>query len=171
MNAQTQIFAAEPCTQKRSDIDEVHLIRSKIIDKCAHVERWLFEHISLFARPEMMLTKKIVQFSGIIELNDSGFRKPEIVKERLQNFAPYARFRSEITHSEIKEVQIDAKPHFVFLNAGRCDDPATKSVIITLDELEGVRKTVSRAANDLTTLRPTPPSSPPQQMPAAATGP
>ena len=92
------------------NMDEAHILHSKIIAECASVERWLFNQISPFQKPAMMLSQKIDQMEKLLDQDENPSKHAKKMKERLSAFRPFAQFRSEIAHSENELTMLDIRP-------------------------------------------------------------
>jgi hypothetical protein len=137
-------------------IDDAHILRSKIIGKCATVECWLSEQISTVEKPELMLSQKIEQLKKLSDQGKIIFKCPKKLRDRLEAFQPFADFRSEIVHSEMTLSMVDGTATTIFENAAQiCPKLFRKKTLISREGFEGVWQDMSKAANLLTTLKPT----------------
>lgn len=154
----TLIEAAQEmvCVPTSFAINDAHILRSKIIGKCATVERWLSEQISTVEKPELMLSQKIEQLKKLSDQGKINFKRPQMLKDRLEEFRPFADFRSEIVHSDMTLSIVDGAATAIFENAAQiCPKIFRKKTLISTEEFEMVWQDMSNAANLLTTLKPT----------------
>ena len=136
-------------------IDDAHILRSKIIGKCATVENWLSEQISTVEKPELMLSQKIEQLKKLSDQGKVIFKCPQKLRDRLDAFRSFADFRSEIVHSEMSLSIVDGTASAIFENADQiCPRIFRKKTLMSLEEFDRVWQDMSKAANLLTTLKP-----------------
>jgi len=151
-------------------IDDAHILRSKIIGKCAAVECWLGEQISAVEKPELMLSQKIEQLKTLSDQRKIVFRRPQILKDRLAAFRSFADFRSEIVHSVMTLSTLDGTATVIFENAAQTGTKMfRKKILISREEFESIWREMSSAANLLTTLKTAQPSSSRIQRPVEDT--
>ena len=156
-------FAAAP-KPKALSIDQAHIIRSKIIDKCAAVENWLSEQISTVEKPELMLSQKIEQLKKLSNQKKISFKHTQKLQDRLEAFRLFSDFRSEIVHSQMTFSRLDGEAILVFENANQtCQKLLRKKMLVSADELNVFWKEMNEAAQALTTLKPISPSGSPKQ--------
>lgn len=149
------------------DIDQAHILRSKIIDRCAEVERWLSEQIAIVEKPELMFSQKIEQLKKLSDQKKLDFKHPQKLQDRLEAFRSFADFRSEIVHSEMTSSMLDGAATIIFVNANQtCKEMLRKKLVISTDRLNRVWQDMSSAANVLITLKSTQSSAPPHKKPA-----
>lgn len=142
-------------------IDHAHILRSKIIGKCASVERWMSVQISTVERPEMMLSQKMEQLKKLSDQGKITFKRPQLLKDRLAAFQLFADFRSEIAHSEMILSILDGTITITFENAAQtAAKMLRKKILISAEEFDGIWQDMSKAANVLITLKPAQASSP-----------
>ena len=135
------------------NMDEAHILHSKIIAECAAVERWLFNQISPFQKPAMMLSQKIDQMEKLLDQDKNQSKHTRKMKERLSAFRPFAQFRSEIAHSEMSWATRGSEIIILFENAAQiCDPPVRKTTAMSMDDLRNVRVAIAKAENELTIL-------------------
>ena len=154
------------------NMDEAHILHSKIIAECAAVERWLFNQISPYQKPAMMLSQKIDQMEQLLDQEKPSFNNAKKLKKRLSAFKPFAQFRSEIVHSEMSWATLGSEIVILFENASQLDNPMLrKTTIISISNLRNIRTAIASAENELTMLdaRPTPPSSSSKEKPVETT--
>ena len=135
------------------NMDEAHILHSKIIAECATVERWLFNQISPFQKPAMMLSQKIDQMERLLDQDENPSKHARKIKERLSAFRPFAQFRSEIAHSEMSWATRGSEIIILFENAAQiCEPPVRKTTAMSMDDLRNVRVAIAKAENELTIL-------------------
>jgi len=135
------------------NMDEAHILHSKIIAECASVERWLFNQISPFQKPAMMLSQKIDQMEKLLDQDENPSKHAKKMKERLSAFRPFAQFRSEIAHSEMSWATRGSEIIILFENAAQiCAPPVRKTTAMSMDDLRNVRIGIAKAENELTML-------------------
>ncbi len=135
------------------NMDEAHILHSKIIAECASVERWLFNQISLFQKPAMMLSQKIDQMEKLLDQDENPSKLAKKMKVRLTAFKPFAQFRSEIAHSEMSWATRGSEIIILFENAAQiCQPPVRKITAMSMDDLRNVRSGIAKAENELTML-------------------
>ena len=143
--------SAEIDSAPNTYLNEAHIIRSKIVGRCAAVEHWLVTRISDFEKPEMMLSKKLDQLIRIVDQNPTLFKKSDRLKIRISEFSPFAAFRSEIVHSEMKMCLVDGVPNVFFENSAQtCKPMLRKTLVRSMDQFELAWSDLAKAANNLT---------------------
>ena len=149
------------------DINQAHILRSKIVGKCAEVERWLTEQISIVEKPELMFSQKIEQLKKLSDQKKLAFKHPQKLQDRLEAFRSFADFRSEIVHSEMTFSMLDGAATIIFVNTNQaCKEMLRKKLVISTDGLNRVWQDMSSAANVLITLKSSQFSASPQKKPA-----
>jgi hypothetical protein len=140
-------------------IDQAHIIRSKITGKCAAVENWLSEQISIVEKPELMFSQKIEQLKKLSDQKKITFKHPQKLHDRLEAFRLFSDFRSEIVHSEMTFCILDGEAILIFENANQtCRKMLRKKMLVPAVELNGLWKDMNDAAQALITLKPILPS-------------
>ncbi len=135
------------------NMDEAHILRSKIIAECSAVERWLFNQISQFQKPAMMLSQKIDQMEKLFDQDENPSKHAKKMKERLCAFKPFAQFRSEIAHSEMSWATRGSEIIILFENAAQiCKPPVRKTTAMSMNDLKNIQAAMAKAENELTML-------------------
>jgi hypothetical protein len=155
------------------DIDQAHIIRSKIIGKCAEVECWLVDSIQPYQTPSPNFSTKVKQFEEILEKHKEAFNKPTRIQSYLKEFQPYAVFRSELAHSKLSLIETSDGASLIKIQNSACgsNERSAKSIVLPSQELKTIWDEMCIAAQKITNYTITPASSPHPQRPAAAAGP
>ncbi|MFK7842000.1 MAG: hypothetical protein AB8B54_07035 [Sphingorhabdus sp.] len=153
---------ASATTDKRAsfDIDQAHVLRSKIIGKCADVECWLVDRIQPYQKPSPSFSMKVKQFEEILQKHKDEFNKPEKLQSHLAGFHSFAGFRSEIAHSNLNLIETTGhKTLITFQNAAfGSNELEAKSIILSSQELQSIWKKMCTAAQKITNYKITPAS-------------
>ena len=165
MNALTTIVA--PTTEH-----DVHQLRSRFLDAFAEVERSV-------VRMGKMVTKQPNDGASLgqrIEHARQAQPSPQFSKdsqkkafEALDAASALLPLRADIVHSTLRFALVDAVPTLIFSNSRVADMLCPTVRMIDETEFKSLIKRVQSTSEKLRTAL-TPPS-PPQPMPAAATGP
>lgn len=146
------------------NIEQAHIFRSKVIGKCAAVESWLTEQISIVEKPEMMLSQKMEQLKKLTSQGKVDFKHPQKLQDRLQTFRQFSDFRSEIAHSEMTLSLLDGVATIIFENANQtCPKMLRKRILIAADEVDELWKGINSAVQALITLKAISPTLSPTQ--------
>lgn len=150
------------------DIDQAHILRSKIIGKCAAVECWLVDRIRPFQTPAPNFSKKVKQFEEILEMHKDAFHKPTRIQSYLNDFLPYAVFRSELAHSRLSLIETTDGALLIRLQNASCgsNDRSAKSIILPSQELQTIWSEMCAAAQKITNYSITPSSPSPKKKPS-----
>lgn len=146
------------------DIDQAHILRSKIIGKCADVECWLIDRIQPYQTPSPSFSMKVKQFEEILEKHKEEFNKPTRIQSYLKEFQPFAVFRSELAHSKLSLIKTSDGTSLITIQNASCgsNERSAKSIVLPSQELKTIWDEMCTAAQKITnyTLTPPLPSSP-----------
>jgi|TARA_R110000772_G_scaffold18400_30_gene51758 hypothetical protein len=163
MNIMAQPVAVASATineTKLFDIDQAHILRSKIIGKCAAVECWLVDRIQPFQSPAPHFSKKVKQFDEILETHKEAFHKPARIQSYLNDFLPFAAFRSELAHSKLSLIETTDGVILIRIQNASCgsNERSAKSIVLPSQELQTIWSEMCAAAQKITNYSITPSS-------------
>ena len=141
-------------------IDDAHILRSKIIGKCATVECWLVDRVQPFETPAPTFSSKVKQFEEILEKHKDVFNKPKKIQSYLKEFQRFAIFRSELAHAQLTLIETtDARILLKIQNATwGSNELRAKSIVLPHTELQAFWNEMCIAAQKITNYTITPPS-------------
>ncbi len=156
----TIIVAADkaPDVPSPCDMKEVHILRSKIIGKCADLECWLVDRIQPYQSPSPSFSMKMKQFEEILDKHGTAFLNPKKLQSYLKAFLPFAVFRSELAHSKLSLVENRDGTTSIKIHNAICgsDVRTAKSIVLPYDELNIIWNEMHVAAQKITNYKYTP---------------
>ncbi|AMO72199.1 hypothetical protein [Sphingorhabdus sp. M41] len=147
-------------------MDDAHILRSKMLGKCAAVECWLVDRIQPYQTPAPNFSKKVKQLEEIMETHKEAFHKPTRIQSYLKEFLPFAVFRSELAHSKLNLIETTDGIFLIKIQNASCgsNERSAKSIVLPSQELKIIWDEMCTAAQKITNYTITPPSpSPPKQ--------
>ena len=145
-------------------MDDAHILRSKIIGKCADVECWLVDRIQPYQTPSPSFSMKVKQFEEILKKHQGAFNNPTRLQSYLKVFQPFAIFRSELAHAKLSLIETtDDRMLITIQNAAWGSNVRTaKSIVLSSEELEKIWREMHVAAQKITnyTITPSTPVTP-----------
>ena len=132
-------------------LELAHVIRSKIIDKCAEAERHV---LRLLRTTDDAISSRAPLSQKLCCLKNQvlGGHVPGRVgriHELLNRLEPLSNLRSELAHSTLSTAQIEGLQVAVLWNADAPEDAEGTRTILTLTKLREVHMHLSRVANSL----------------------
>jgi hypothetical protein len=141
MNAPTGKLIAN---SKNDSLGDVHLWRSKFIDKCAKCEREIrrLSNVSNDGRAFLKaMTEKL--------LMDSTDDENQALTKHLTQLLPLVDLRGEIAHSELLRVEADTQNAAVFQNANFSHAQFEKHLVISAEQRRSALQIAGSVAGQL----------------------
>lgn len=133
------------------DLDAAHILRSKIIDKCAEAERQILRLIQAAGgdvTAKALFSQKIDALKRCLIENPRPLRADRI-QRLLQPLAELVCLRSELAHSTLSIGQVEGETVAILWNAAEPSKADGLRRIISLDRLRCVHQQLSSIANSL----------------------
>ena len=130
---------------------EVHLMRSKIVDKCAQVERHILKLIDLCGAsvsPNALLSQKIEALKRALEASPEDPARSSILAI-LEELGAVSDLRSELVHSTVSTATVERRTVAVFRRANEQDAGSGRRLIMTRESLKVAHDRASNSANKL----------------------
>ncbi|MEQ8743361.1 hypothetical protein [Parasphingorhabdus sp.] len=133
-------------------MNDAHILRSKIIGKCADVECWLVDRIQPYQTPSPSFSVKVKQFEEILAKHKEAFNNPTKIQSYLKEFQPFAIFRSELAHAKLSLIETAGNISLIAIqNAAWGSNVRTaKSIVLSSEELERIWNETHVAAQKIT---------------------
>lgn len=153
-------------------MDEAHLLRSRLIEKCSAFEAKL--HIVAVLAGAAISTKaplgqKIDALQTALQAKPKFEKYDKRVADILDKATPLMALRNELAHGTMQLAIIDGEAVLLVSNAARAVDPTDLKSLMRKQQLVDATQSFAHLAHRLAQMI-TPPS-PPQPKQAATTGP
>lgn len=142
-------------------LERAHVFRSKLIERCAQVERWATKAANSILPPATGKSRPVMVLLGhkIEEVRDLARKHPDRfgnavkVIERLDQFQPYAELRSELAHATTEVVILEnGEAQLQFNNAGLCHQLIERRIVLTGEAVRQIAKDLADLTNQIQQL-------------------
>jgi hypothetical protein len=142
-------------------LQSAHVFRSKLIERCAQVERWAAQTIASLTPATASKTRSALVLLGhrldeIRELarkSPERFKNPERVIEKMDQFQAYAELRSELAHATTEAVILeDGSFQIQFDNAGLVHPLIERRIILDEERLREIANALANLVNQIRQL-------------------
>jgi hypothetical protein len=146
-------------TDREKALQSAHVFRSKLIERCAQVERWAAQTIAHLAPPAstksrsslLLLGHRLDEIRELARKSPERFKNPERVIEKMDQFQAYSELRSELAHATTEVIVLDdGAIQIQYVNAGLVHPLIDRRVI--LDEGKA-REVANKLANLVNQIR------------------
>lgn len=171
MNAPIDKAALAGAGCQFSCLDEAHIQRSKLVEKCTAAERWITEMLRSYGYGGSLRASLSSKIETLRKLADPQKRPKTDNKllRLLDELSPLAELRSELAHSTMTHGTEEGRAVIILRNAAENHPFIDRRVIVSASNLRDANRQLSNIANQLKQLAN--PASPPQPTPAATTDP
>jgi hypothetical protein len=132
-------------------LDDAHVWRSKIVEKCAMAERAIVALLSkrgIDTGGKAPLSQKIEKLRKIVG-DAPAKRSDRTLRQTLDELVPLAELRSELAHSTTALAVIDGERFIILRNAGDKHPEVDRRVVIAIDKMNEISRRLNAVANRL----------------------
>lgn len=133
-------------------LEETHIWRSKLVDKCAEAERHilkLLESAGANCQPKAPLSQKIETLKTALSDRARLPNPPVTLLKLLEELRRFSDLRSVLVHSTVSMATVEDETVAVFRCAGEQKEGSGGRHIMTIDCLKAAHKGTSVVANKL----------------------
>ena len=135
----------------RLSLDDAHLLRSKIVDKCAAVERQVVRLLQARGASECMttpLSQKVEKLKQALPPGTAS-REANRIRKHLQALEPLSKLRSELVHSTMSIGSAEDEEVVVLWSAAEPHRASGCRTLLKYEALQEIHKKLSDIANSL----------------------
>lgn len=142
-------------------LQSAHIFRSKLIERCAQVERWTAQTITNLTPASSGKSRPAILLLGhrIDEIRDLARKSPELFKnsgrviERMDQFQPYAELRSELAHATTDAIVLaDGSVQIQFDKASLIHPLIERRIMLNEEKMLEIIKELANLVNQIRQL-------------------
>jgi len=136
-------------------LDDAHLLRSKLIDKCAAVEGAVLAHLSnrsIKISAKAPLSQKMALLRDSLRDKTPLSKADRSLQKAMVELQPLAELRSELAHSTLERAAVNGQVIFLLRNAADEGSSVDRRVVVTPASLRDATSQLSQIANRLRQL-------------------
>jgi len=154
------LLPPEPANREKA-LQSAHVFRSKLIERCAQVERWAAQTIAVLApapsgksRPALVLLgNRLDEIRDLARKGPELFKNPARIIERMNQFQPFSELRSELAHATTDALVLeDGSVQIQFDNAGLVHPLIERRIILGEEKMREIASNLASLVNQIRQL-------------------
>lgn len=161
MNDMPRDLLPPEVANREKSLQSAHVFRSKLIERCAQVERWAAQTITNLApvssaksRPALVpLGHRLDEIRDLARKSPERFKNSSRIIEKMDQFQPYAELRSELAHATTDALVLeDGTVHIQFDNAGLVHPLIERRIILDEEKMREIANNLANLVNQIRQL-------------------
>ncbi|OWQ91109.1 hypothetical protein [Sphingopyxis witflariensis] len=154
------LLPPEPASREKA-LQSAHIFRSKLIERCAQVERWIAQMMASItpatsgkSRPALVLLgNRLDEIRDLARKSPERFKNPGRIIEKMDQFQPYAELRSELAHAMTDALVLeDGTVQIQFDNAGLVHPLIERRIILGEEKMREIANDLANLVNQIRQL-------------------